>query len=134
MAQVLSWAQWVAPVQHQASLFWLLHRYGDSSSSGTGLSVTLYSIDSGVRSTHQEFLTWDGGDTRVAYGWVLGRGLSLPLRLLLAESGAARRLAASSMLLSGRLVWTRSVACTGQQCGCAVGGHVSSLLHAVTDA
>ncbi|EIE19827.1 subtilisin-like protein, partial [Coccomyxa subellipsoidea C-169] len=35
---------------------------------GTGKGVTIYTIDSGVRQSHQEFQAWNGGHGRASYG------------------------------------------------------------------
>ena len=43
-------------------------RYGTPHSSGTGKGVTIYTLDSGLRVTHQEFRAWDGSGRRGNYG------------------------------------------------------------------
>ena len=45
------------------------YRYGSSQSSGTGKGVTIYSLDSGVRASHQEFKSWDGSESRATFGY-----------------------------------------------------------------
>lgn len=35
---------------------------------GTGKGVTIYTIDSGIRQSHQEFQAWSGGHGRASYG------------------------------------------------------------------
>ena len=48
----------------------LCARFGNSSSVGSGRGVTVYTMDSGVRETHQEFQPWQGSTQRVSLGWV----------------------------------------------------------------
>lgn len=43
-------------------------RFGSASAPGMGQGVTVYTIDSGVRATHQEFMPWAGGASRASYG------------------------------------------------------------------
>ena len=45
-----------------------LGRFGSASAPGTGQGVTVYTIDSGVRATHQEFMPWAGSASRASYG------------------------------------------------------------------
>ena len=47
-----------------------LYRYGTPHSTGTGKGVTIYTLDSGLRITHQEFQAWDGSGRRGNYGCV----------------------------------------------------------------
>ncbi|KAK9904031.1 hypothetical protein WJX75_002945 [Coccomyxa subellipsoidea] len=49
------------PLDHQ-------YRYGTLSSSGTGKGVTVYVVDSGVRLTHQEFVSDLTGQRRATFG------------------------------------------------------------------
>ncbi|GAX79338.1 hypothetical protein CEUSTIGMA_g6779.t1 [Chlamydomonas eustigma] len=51
------------PLDHQ-------YHYGSPYTSGSGKGVTVYSLDSGVRATHQEFLSWSSPSvSRVTYGY-----------------------------------------------------------------
>lgn len=43
-------------------------RYGTLSSSGTGKGVNVYVVDSGVRLTHQEFVSDLTGQRRATFG------------------------------------------------------------------
>ncbi len=43
-------------------------RYGTLSSSGTGRGVTVYVVDSGVRLSHQEFVSELTGQRRATFG------------------------------------------------------------------
>jgi hypothetical protein len=43
-------------------------RFGRQSTVGTGKGVTIYTIDSGIRQSHQEFQAWSGGHGRASYG------------------------------------------------------------------
>lgn len=45
--------------------------FGSPTSAGTGRGVTIYTLDSGVRLSHKEFVNWPGTSTRVSYGWGL---------------------------------------------------------------
>ena len=45
-----------------------LGRFGSASAPGTGQGVMVYTIDSGVRAMHQEFMPWAGGASRASYG------------------------------------------------------------------
>ena len=42
--------------------------FGNASSTGTGRGVTIYTLDSGIRLTHTEFLDWPQKKSRVSYG------------------------------------------------------------------
>ncbi|KAK9838768.1 hypothetical protein WJX74_002956 [Apatococcus lobatus] len=44
------------------------YRLGTSNSTGTGRGVTIYTLDSGVRPSHQEFMLWDSSNTRASFG------------------------------------------------------------------
>ena len=46
-----------------------LCRYGTLHSRGTGKGVTIYTLDSGLRISHQEFQAWDGSGRRGNYGY-----------------------------------------------------------------
>lgn len=47
----------------------MLHRrFGQPSTAGTGRGTTIYSLDSGIRLSHQEFQAWNGAGQRVSYG------------------------------------------------------------------
>lgn len=47
----------------------MLHRsFGLPTTAGTGKGTTIYSLDSGVTLTHQEFQGWDGTGQRVSWG------------------------------------------------------------------
>jgi len=45
------------------------HFEGLKKDDGTGRGVTIYTVDSGLRKTHQEFKGWDGKGNRAAHGW-----------------------------------------------------------------
>ncbi|KAK9902768.1 hypothetical protein WJX75_005533 [Coccomyxa subellipsoidea] len=45
-----------------------IYRFGRQSTVGTGKGVTIYTIDSGIRQSHQEFQAWSGGHGRASYG------------------------------------------------------------------
>ncbi len=45
-----------------------VHRFGSAQASGMGQGVRVYTLDSGVRASHQEFLPWGGGPSRASYG------------------------------------------------------------------
>ncbi len=51
---------------HEACIH--VFRYGSLSSSGTGKGVTVYVVDSGVRLTHQEFVSDLTGQRRASFG------------------------------------------------------------------
>ena len=42
--------------------------FGSSGSSGTGAGDTMYVVDSGIKLSHQEFKSADGGASRASYG------------------------------------------------------------------
>ncbi|DBA91935.1 TPA: hypothetical protein ACH3X2_003834 [Trebouxia sp. C0005] len=42
--------------------------FGNSSTVGSGQGVTIYTMDSGIRQTHQEFQPWQGNAQRVSFG------------------------------------------------------------------
>lgn len=44
-------------------------RYGTAASSESGIGVTIYVLDSGVRISHQEFRYWDRDESRASYGY-----------------------------------------------------------------
>ena len=44
------------------------YEFGSTSSAGTGRGVTIYTLDSGVRLSHSEFLNWPGTSSRASYG------------------------------------------------------------------
>lgn len=46
----------------------IVFRFGREGTVGTGKGVTIYTIDSGVRMSHQEFQAWNGGHGRASYG------------------------------------------------------------------
>lgn len=47
----------------------MLHcSFGQPTTSGTGRGATIYSLDSGIRLSHQEFQAWNGMGQRVSYG------------------------------------------------------------------
>lgn len=47
----------------------LTFRYGTSASSESGVGVTIYVLDSGVRISHQEFRYWERDESRASYGY-----------------------------------------------------------------
>ncbi|KAK9868494.1 hypothetical protein WJX84_000258 [Apatococcus fuscideae] len=68
-SQTLHTAQWGLDRIDQRNLpLDGIHKFGTSNSTGTGRGVTIYTLDSGVRKTHQEFMLWNSGDTRASYG------------------------------------------------------------------
>jgi subtilisin family serine protease len=42
---------------------------GRSRDDGTGKGVTIYTVDSGLRTSHQEFKDWNGANSRASHGW-----------------------------------------------------------------
>ncbi|BDA51131.1 probable extracellular serine proteinase at C-terminar half [Coccomyxa sp. Obi] len=51
-----------------------IYRFGRQTTVETGKKVTIYTIDSGIRKTHQEFQAWSGGHGRASYGWNFAGG------------------------------------------------------------
>ena len=43
-------------------------RYGTQHTVGTGKGVTIYTLDSGLRISHQEFQAWDKSGSRASNG------------------------------------------------------------------
>ena len=43
-------------------------RYGSKTSDGTGRGTTVYVVDSGIRTTHQEFISAATGQKRATFG------------------------------------------------------------------
>ena len=43
-------------------------RYGSKTSDGTGKGITVYVVDSGIRTTHQEFISATTGQKRATFG------------------------------------------------------------------
>ena len=43
-------------------------RYGSKTSGGTGKGITVYVVDSGIRTTHQEFISATTGQKRATFG------------------------------------------------------------------
>jgi subtilisin family serine protease len=74
--QKLSPALWnLDRIDQQSSALDKTYVYGSTLSSGTGKGVVIYSLDSGVRASHQEFNRWGSEGSRVVPGhdFVLGK-------------------------------------------------------------
>eukprot|EP00803_Ostreobium_quekettii_P009833 evm.model.scf_1839.3 EVM.evm.TU.scf_1839.3 scf_1839:10638-19103(+) len=73
---------WGTKVQHVHTALWNLdrvdqrelpldgeYRYGADNVVGTGKGVSVFLLDSGIRSSHEEFRNWGEGGARAYYGW-----------------------------------------------------------------
>ncbi|CAL8466488.1 g6024 [Coccomyxa elongata] len=65
--------------QHSTTLDGI-YRFGRQTTVGTGKNVTIYTIDSGIRQSHQEFQAWNGGNGRASYGCAFPFLLPVPAK------------------------------------------------------
>ena len=50
-----------------------VRRYGSKTSDGTGRGITVYVVDSGIRTSHQEFISAATGQKRATFGCALSQ-------------------------------------------------------------
>ncbi|CAK0785055.1 hypothetical protein CVIRNUC_008260 [Coccomyxa viridis] len=73
--QTLPQALWnLDRIDKRSSALNSVYRYGTPHTLGTGKGVTIYTLDSGLRLTHQEFQAWDNSGSRGSYGWDFSDG------------------------------------------------------------